>query len=36
MTTEEFDRLYQCHQEPTLQYALSLGCRYQDAEDVVG
>ena len=35
MTSEEYDRFYGRHQESTLVYALSLGCRFHDAEDIV-
>jgi DNA-directed RNA polymerase specialized sigma24 family protein len=35
MTTEEFDRFYRSHVGPTRNYALSLGLRYHDAEDLV-
>jgi RNA polymerase sigma factor (sigma-70 family) len=35
MTTEEFERFIQRHQQPSLQYARSLGCRIEDAEDLL-
>jgi RNA polymerase sigma factor (sigma-70 family) len=35
MTDEQFESFYETHREPTFKYALSLGCRLQDAEDLV-
>jgi RNA polymerase sigma factor (sigma-70 family) len=34
MTDKEFDSFCVRHREPTLKYALSLGCRIEDAEDL--